>query len=105
MAPAVEVMRRSCNPPGTPVDLGELPDAYSDRNRIETEIEPRQAPRGLREADVARLVEDYVAGASIDEQARPRHRGQDKLGLFEVNGASVSLAPGTGGCHSTMMPA
>lgn len=108
----MEVMRCYSNPPGTPVDLGELLDAYSDRNTIETEIEPRQAQRPLREADVARLVEDYVAGASIDELiagygvnrttvyahldrhgvARPRRRG--KLTEEQVANAAALLLAG-----------
>lgn len=60
-------MRRYSNPPGTPVDLGELLDASPDRNTIETEIERRQVQRRLRGADVARLVEDFAAGASIED--------------------------------------
>ena len=60
-------MRRYSNPPGTPVDVGELLDASPDRNTIETEVEPGQAQRRLREAEVARLVGDFASGASIED--------------------------------------
>lgn len=60
-------MRRYSNPPGTPVDLGVLLDASLACNTIEIKIGPRQPQRRLREADVARLVEDFVAGASVGD--------------------------------------
>lgn len=60
-------MRRYSNPPGTPVELGELLGVPLDRNTIATETGPNQAQRRLREAHVARLVQDYVAGASVED--------------------------------------
>ena len=61
-------MRRYSNPPGMVADLGALLLPPTHRNTIETEIQPpAQHQRRLRQDEVARLVEDYVSGVSVDD--------------------------------------
>jgi DNA invertase Pin-like site-specific DNA recombinase len=49
-------------------DLGALLLPPTHRNTIETEIQPpAQHQRRLRQDEVARLVEDYVSGVSVDD--------------------------------------
>jgi len=110
----VEVMRRYSNPPGTPVDLGELGTAPAERNDTETQIEPCQRHRRLRAADVRRLVDDYVAGATVpelivafgvnrttvyahlDRSGIPWRRGRGKLSEEQVRCAAELLRGGQG---------
>jgi uncharacterized protein (DUF433 family) len=67
----VEVMRRYYNPPRTPVDLEELLGGPPFRNASNRETAPAltQSQRRLRPHDLARLVADYVAGATIEDLA------------------------------------
>jgi DNA invertase Pin-like site-specific DNA recombinase len=61
-------MRRYSNPPGTPVGLGELLEVATHRNTIETqELPTGQRQRRLRPDEVARLVDDYVRGSSVND--------------------------------------
>ena len=67
----VEVMRRYSNPPGMASELGELLEGPPPRNTSDMETAPAlvQSQRRLRLHDVARLVADYFAGATIDNLA------------------------------------
>ncbi len=61
-------MRRYSNPPGMVADLGELLLPPTARKTIATETQPpAQHQRRLRQDEVARLVENYVSGASVDD--------------------------------------